>query len=45
MIERWRIVMTNTDGKDIDLDLDLSDPTTQEIDEIIESEYYVRWRT
>ncbi len=43
MIDRWRIVMTNEKGTDIDFDDDLPDHITQEIDEMIESNHDVSW--
>ena len=45
MIDRWRIVMTDENGVDIDLDNDLPDYITQEIDEIVESDNEVSWGT
>ncbi len=44
MIDRWRIVLTDEDGIDIDLDMDISDYITQEIDEMIEEDNDVSWR-
>ncbi len=45
MIDRWRVVMTDENGTDIDLDLDLGEYIKQEIDELIESDNDVSWRT
>ena len=45
MIDRWRIVMTDENGDDIDFDDDIPDYITQEIDGMIESEHEVSWRT
>ena len=43
MIDRWRIVMTDEDGVDIDLDADLPDYISEQINEIIEEENIVGW--
>ncbi len=43
MIEHWRIVMTDENGVDIDLDADLPDYIIQEIAEIVESDNDVSW--
>ncbi len=43
MIDRWRIVLTNVDGVDSDLESDLSDSITKEIDEIVENDFEVSW--
>lgn len=45
MIDRWRIVMTDENGTDIDLDMDIPDHITEVIDEIIESDNDVSWGT
>ncbi len=43
MIDRWRIVMTDENGKDIDLAEDIPDHISQPIDEIIELHNIVSW--
>ena len=45
MIDRWRVVLTDENGIDIDLDMDLPDDVTERIDEIIESDNDVTWGT
>ena len=45
MIDRWRIVMTDEDGTDIDFDNDIPDYITTEIDDMIESDNDVSWGT
>ncbi len=45
MIDRWRIVMTDENGTDIDFDNDIPDYITQEIDDMIESDNDVTWET
>ena len=45
MIDRWRIVMTDKDGTDIDFDNDIPDYITTEIDDMIESDNDVSWGT
>ncbi len=45
MIDRWRIVMTDENGTDIDFDNDIPDHITQEIDDMIESDQDVTWET
>ena len=44
MIDRWRVVMTDENGTDIDLDIDLPDSVTKAIDEIIESDNDITWK-
>lgn len=43
MIERWRVVMTDENGVDTDLDAFLPECFTQQIDEIIELDNDVSW--
>ena len=43
MIDRWRVVLTDENGVDSDLDMDLPDYVTEQIDEIIESDNEVTW--
>ncbi len=43
MIDRWRIVMTDENGVDIDLAEDIPDCVSQPIDEIIELHNVVSW--
>ena len=45
MIDRWRVVMTDENGTDIDFDNDIPDYITQEIDDMIESDNDVTWET
>ncbi|KKN32336.1 hypothetical protein LCGC14_0814850 [marine sediment metagenome] len=45
MIDRWRIVMTDENGTDIDFDCDLGEYITEQIDEIIETNNDVSWGT
>ena len=42
-IDRWRVVLTDENGVDSDLDMDLGDSTTEQIDEIIELDNEVTW--
>ncbi|KKL56404.1 hypothetical protein LCGC14_2245740 [marine sediment metagenome] len=44
-IDRWRVVLTDENGIDSDLDADLPDYVTEQIDEIVESDNEVTWGT
>ena len=43
MIDRWRIVLTDENGVDLDLEGDLPDYITKQIDEIVEVNNAVTW--
>ncbi len=43
MIDRWRIVLTDENGVDLDLEDDLPDHVTEQIDKIVEANNTVTW--
>lgn len=43
MIDRWRVVLTDENGVDSDLDADLPDDITERVDEIIMIDHEVSW--
>ena len=43
MIDRWRIVLTDENGVDLDLEDNLPDCVTKQIDEIVEASNAVTW--
>jgi hypothetical protein len=44
IIDSWKIIMTTTEGEEIDLGTDLPESITEPIDELIEQEYKVSWK-